>query len=150
MKKLLILLSLTTAITAFADTPTTLPASKAPQGNTEKSATMNINAMVIQPLKVSAEEMEFERVIQGTTATATGKYTIKGEPGQGIKVSIVTPDSLIGTKGTQRLPINLEYTLPNAVDHSGDASFNINGSISPSNEHLGSYTGEIKVSVQYQ
>lgn len=64
MKKLLILLSLTTAITAFADAPTTLPASKAPQGNTEKSATMNIKATVIRPLNINKTgDMDFGKVI---------------------------------------------------------------------------------------
>ena len=149
MKKLLILLSLTTAMTAFADTPTTLPASKGPQGNAEKSATMNINATVIRPLTVEAENMEFGRVIQGTEATATAKYTIKGEPNQAITITIDKPTELTNPTNKVNLPITLTHNEPNVLDNSGDASFDINGSITPSNKHLGAYTGTIVATVIY-
>lgn len=149
MKKLLILLSLTTAITAFADAPTTLPASKAPQGNTEKSATMNIKATVIRPLNINKTgDMDFGKVIQGTTGTAESGYTITGEANQSIAVSISPLTTLTGTGPA--LPINLDYTLPTNIDASGNANFNISGTIRPIvDTHIGSYSGQITATVLY-
>lgn len=150
MKKLLILLSLTTAMTAFADAPTTLPASKAPQGNTEKYDTMNITATVITPLTVRASTMEFGRVIQGAKANAIGRYTITGEPGQDITVELTTPSQLKNTSNNTTLAITLTYAAPTQIADNGDASFNINGELTPDTNHSGVYEGEIIARVQYQ
>lgn len=142
MKKLLILLSLTTAMTAFG----------APQGNSEDSATMNINATVIKPLTITAKDMKFGTVIQGTRATATGEYTIDGEPGEKFEVTLSDLQSLKRTGSDDTLDISFaNFVIPHNLDGSGKASFNMVGTISPTNETLtGEYTGSITARVQYQ
>ncbi|MGL4538850.1 MAG: DUF4402 domain-containing protein [Cetobacterium sp.] len=140
MKKLLILLSLTTAMTAFG----------APHGNSVESATMNINATVIRPLTVEAENMEFGRVIQGSEATATARYTITGEPGQPITIELSAPTELINKANNSKLPITLTYTKPTQIANNGDASFDINGELTPETTHSGVYEGQVVARVQYQ
>ena len=141
MKKLLTLLSLTMAMTAFGAT--------APQGNEEKPATMQINATVIRPLTVVASNMEFGRVIQGAEANATGRYTITGEPGQNIEITIVKPTELTSSTNKVNLPITLTHNEPSVLSPTGDASFDIIGNITPSNKHLGNYSGTITATVVY-
>lgn len=145
MKKLLILLSLTTAMTAFG----------APQGNTEETATMNINATVIKPLTVSViKSMEFGTVIQNNTATATGQYLIDGEPGEKVTVTTTFPEVLYNKTSRSNLPIQLNIPMPltgYTLNEDGKLPLSIHGSITPTKETpTGTYEGQITARVQYQ
>ena len=140
MKKLLTLLSLTMAMTAFGTTT--------PQGNEEKSATMNITATVIKPLTIEkTQDMTFGNIIQEKEAKATGRYRITGEPNQGITITVTPLQALTGANDS--LAIRLDSTLPTNIDESGDASFDIVGTITPSSTNLGYYSGSITAKVVY-
>ncbi|MGL4672602.1 DUF4402 domain-containing protein [Cetobacterium sp.] len=144
MKKLLMLLSLTLAVSAFA----------APQGDSEKSADMNITARVIDPLTVVAEPMEFGDIIKGSTATADADFTIKGEASQGITLTIDSIAKLTTTDGKE-LPISLS-NVGNGVmslnlDTDGNYVRNIIGTLNPTAATAsGEYSGTITARVQYQ
>ncbi|MGL5412192.1 DUF4402 domain-containing protein [Cetobacterium sp.] len=139
MKKLLILLSLTTAMTAFGVTST-------------DQATMNIKATVIKPLTIIAKNMEFGTVIQGTKATATGQYTIDGEPGEKFEVTLSNLSSLKRNGSEDTLDISFNnFVIPHNLDNAGKASFDMVGTINPTTETVtGIYTGSITARVQYQ
>ncbi|MGL4671685.1 hypothetical protein [Cetobacterium sp.] len=144
MKKLLTLLSLTLSMTAFA----------APQGNSEQSATMNINATVIKPLRIQVtQNMDFGTVIQGSSAEATGTYKITGEPGQGITINTTLPEGLTNNINKAILPIAFNSITKNieGLNQNGEFYFNITGTIEPTEgTQIGNYTGEIIARVQYQ
>ncbi|MGL5622935.1 DUF4402 domain-containing protein [Cetobacterium sp.] len=139
MKKLLILLSLTTAMTAFGVTST-------------DQATMNIKATVIKPLTIIAKNMEFGTVIQGTKTTATGQYTIDGEPGEKFEVTLSNLSSLKRNGSEDTLDISFNnFVIPHNLDNAGKASFDMVGTINPTTETVtGIYTGSITARVQYQ
>lgn len=140
MKKLLILLSLTTAMTAFG----------APQGNSETNYEMGINARVIVPLRVEVADMEFGDIIQDYTANATGTYTITGEPNQDILFTLEKPDFLLSADNSENLAITFDYEpLPTKVDSSGSTTVNIIGTLSPTLIHSGNYSGTIVGKIQY-
>lgn len=152
MKKLLILLSLTTAMTAFADTPTILPSSNSPQGNSAISSELNITARVIKPLTIKATDMAFGDIIQGTTATAEGRYSIKGEPNQPIVFTLTDLSELNGPNNST-LAINMGQTLslPTHLDEKGELIHVLKGVVSPTlDTPIGNYTGKIIARVQYQ
>ncbi|MGL4970914.1 MAG: DUF4402 domain-containing protein [Cetobacterium sp.] len=144
MKKLLTLLSLTLSMTAFA----------APQGNSEKTSTMDISATVIKPLNISVtQDMNFGRVIQGSSANATGTYKISGEPGQGISITTTLPEGLTNGVNKSLLPITFNSFTKNieGLDSNGDFTFDITGTIVTNDSTpAGNYTGEIIARVQYQ
>ena len=139
MKKLLILLSLTTVMAAFGAT-------------LNDEATMNIKATVIKPLTITAKNMEFGTVIKGTSATATGQYTIDGEPGEKFEVTLSSLSSLKRTGSEDTLDISFDnFVIPHNLDNTGKASFNMVGIINPTTETVtGVYTGSITARVQYQ
>ncbi|MGL5648440.1 hypothetical protein MKD34_01795 [Cetobacterium somerae] len=139
MKKLLILLSLTTTMTAFGVT-------------SNDQATMNIKATVIKPLTIIAKNMEFGTVIQGTKATATGQYTIDGEPGEKFEVTLSNLSSLKRNGSEDTLDISFNnFVIPHNLDNAGKASFDMVGTINPTTETVtGIYTGSITARVQYQ
>ncbi|WP_297431930.1 hypothetical protein [uncultured Cetobacterium sp.] len=145
MKKLLILLSLTTAMTAFG---TTL------QGS-EDSATMNINATVIKPLTVTVvDHMNFGTVIQGNEATATGKYSIEGHPGETVFITTTLPTTLTNNITKSGLGITFDTNISlnvNKLDANGKLPFDITGTITPTTSTpTGTYEGQIVARVQYQ
>lgn len=144
MKKLLILLSLTTAMTAFGATP---------QGNTEEAATMNVTATVIKPLTiVKTGDMDFGNIIQGTnTNTADSSYTITGEKGQPIVVTIDDSVLLSNEKARTSLVVGIKTQLPKSLDTNGNANVSVQGFLNvPKEQHVGTYTGTLTARVQYQ
>ncbi len=141
MKKLLILLSLTTAMTAFG----------APHGNTEEAATMNVTATVIKPLTiVKTGDMDFGNIIQGTNTTTDSGYTITGEKGQPIIVTI--DDSVLSNeKARTSLVVGIKTQLPKSLDTNGNANVSVQGFLNvPKEQHVGTYTGTLTARVQYQ
>ena len=142
MKKLLILLSLTTSMTAFG----------APHGNTEKAATMNVTATVIKPLTiVKTGDMDFGNIIQGTNTTTDSGYTITGEKGQPIIVTIDDSVLLSIEKAKTSLVVGIKTQLPKSLDTNGNANVSVQGFLNvPKEQHVGTYTGTLTARVQYQ
>ena len=142
MKKLLILLSLTTAMTAFV----------APHGNTEEAATMNVTATVIKPLTiVKTGDMDFGNIIQGTNTTTDSGYTITGEKGQPIIVTIDDSVLLSNEKAKTSLVVGIKTQLPKSLDTNGNANVSVQGFLNvPKEQHVGTYTGTLTARVQYQ
>lgn len=142
MKKLLILLSLTTAMTAFG----------APHGNTEEAATMNVTATVIKPLTiVKTGDMDFGNIIQGTNTTTDSGYTITGEKGQPIIVTIDDSVLLSNEKARTSLVVGIKTQLPKSLDTNGNANVSVQGFLNvPKEQHVGTYTGTLTARVQYQ
>ena len=142
MKKLLILLSLTTAMTAFGI---------APQGNTVEESNMDVTATVIKPLTVEATEMEFGRVIQGNNATASSNYKISGEKGELISVEIPSTVELTSTTG-DKMTATIEYqNLPTSIGANGSSIASVDGHLEVSSDQaVGTYTGTLTARVQYQ
>ncbi|MGL4653673.1 DUF4402 domain-containing protein [Cetobacterium sp.] len=142
MKKLLTLLSLTLSMTAFA----------APQGNSIEDKTMNITARVIAPLNIDVTHMAFGDVIKGTTATATGTYTITGEPNQAFELTISELTHLNGPNKSI-LPITISKTLDlvTNLDQDGKAVQILTGTLIPTESTTtGNYNGTITARVQYK
>lgn len=141
MKKLLILLSLTTATTAFG----------APQGNSINKGDMEITATVIKPLTVIATSMEFGQVIQGSKTTASSNYQITGEKGQPITIEIPSTVELASISG-DTMTATIEYkNLPNSIGESGSTNVAVNGHLNVASEQaVGNYTGTLTARVQYQ
>ncbi|MGL5051816.1 MAG: DUF4402 domain-containing protein [Fusobacteriaceae bacterium] len=142
MKKLLMLLSLTLAVSAFG----------APQGDSQQSADMEITARVIDPLTVVAEPMQFGDIIKGTTAEALGTFTIKGEPNQSMKFTI---DSTASLKGPDNNTLAISFDglddLPTSVNADGKIIHSIKGILTPNaNTVSGEYSGTLTARVQYQ
>ncbi len=141
MKKLLILLSLTTAITTLG----------APSGNSVNKGDMEITATVIKPLTVIATSMEFGQVIQGSKTTASSNYQITGEKGQPITIEIPNTVELASISG-DTMVATIEYrNLPNSIGESGSTNFNVYGDLKVASEQaVGNYTGTLTARVQYQ
>lgn len=141
MKKLLILLSLTMAISAFG----------APKGNTEKTSDMTVTATVIQPLTVIATDMEFGQIIQGNKTSATSKYDITGEKGQAITIEIPTSVELTSTNG-EKMTATIEYrNLPTSIGINGASTAAVDGHLDVSSDQaVGNYSGTLTARVQYQ
>ena len=92
-------------------------------------------------------------VAGGTTSRA--KFTIDGEGGQAVSVSV--PSSFTMSKGVDSITVTLSpdlgssVTLSNALGAAGTASLNVGGSFSlPSTQVTGVYTGNFTVTVAYQ
>ena len=147
MKKLLILLSLTTAMTAFgADT-----------------TTMNISATVLEPLNVSHNgDINFGNLIQNTTTTIdqAKTFTVHGSVGGSIHFTIndrpireVTQTTI--SKGNDTLPVyfdNIQLSSDSlTLDNSGNFTFSFKPRIYvPQNQAAGTYTGALTARVQYE
>ncbi|MGL5702671.1 MAG: DUF4402 domain-containing protein [Cetobacterium sp.] len=144
MKKLLTLLSLTLAMTAFA----------APQGNIEDKAEMKVIARVIKPLKVeSTGDLDFGDIIQGASANASSGYKITGEIGQLITVTIDNNVTLTNrSDSNDTIEVGIQYKdLPNTIAASGTSLVAINGTLNTANDQgLGVYEGTLTARVQYQ
>ena len=124
----------------------------APHGNEEKSATMNITATVIKPLTIAKTgDMDFGNIIQGTTATADSGYTITGEKGQPIIVTIDNSVLLSNQKAKTSLAVGIKTQLPKSLDKDGNANVSVQGFLNvPKDQHVGTYTGTLVARVQYQ
>ncbi|MEG0135555.1 MAG: DUF4402 domain-containing protein [Cetobacterium sp.] len=141
MKKLITLLSLTMAMTAFGVTT-------APQGNEEKTGDMNISAIIITPLTVRAGEMAFGRVIQGSEATATANFIIAGEKDENITVTI--PETVTLTNGENTLNVAIARDIPTNLGTTGTITVPVNGSIvTSSSTTTGTYEGTLTATVRY-
>lgn len=146
MKKLIALLSLTMAMTAFG----------APQGDVEKTSDMRITATVITPLRVEAEAMKFNKVIKGANATAQAKFTITGEQGENIIVTIPNTATLTNTQDdTKTLNVTIaggtdgQPTIMNLDDSKIELS--MDGTIrTGEGTATGVYEGFLTAKVQYQ
>jgi|GEM_PF-3466661 len=141
MKKLLILLSLTTAITTFG----------APVGNTLNESNMDVTATVIKPLTVEATKMEFGKVIQGSNAIASSSYKISGEEGELISVEIPSSVELTSTTG-DKMTATIEYrNLPTSIGANGSTIAAVDGHLRvASDQAVGTYSGTLTARVQYQ
>ena len=91
--------------------------------------------------------------ISGIT-TSRAKFTIDGEGGQGVSVTV--PATFPITNGTDTITVTTTQnlgastTLSNALGAAGSASLNVGGSFSvPSANTTGLYTGTLNVSVAY-
>lgn len=91
--------------------------------------------------------------ISGIT-TSRAKFTIDGEGGQGVSVTV--PATFPITNGTDSITVTTTQnlgtstTLSNALGAAGSASLNVGGSFSvPSANTTGLYTGTLNVSVAY-
>ncbi|MBC2850818.1 DUF4402 domain-containing protein [Cetobacterium sp. 8H] len=148
MKKLITLLSLTMAMTAFG----------APQGNTEKTGDMKITATVITPLTVVAQPMQFNKIIKGTTtpvtATATANFSITGEQGETVTVTIPNTVTLINKANNQnQLAVAISGTTgePTAMNlETSTISIPVTGTITTnSSTATGEYEGNLTARVTY-
>lgn len=141
MKKLLLLLSLTTAMTAFG----------APQVNPKEEGKMDVTATVISPLTVIASKMEFGKIIQGSSAKASSEYQIKGETGELITVEIPDKVELTSNSG-DKMTAKITYkNLPTSIGDNGSSTAAIDGhlDITP-DQPVGNYSGVLIARVQYQ
>jgi Domain of unknown function (DUF4402) len=87
--------------------------------------------------------------------TSRAKFTIDGEGGQAVSVSV--PATLTMTKGADTITVTLDpdlgssVTLSNALAAAGSASLNVGGNFTlPSAQATGLYTGSFTVTVAYQ
>lgn len=149
MKKLLTLLSLTVAISAFG-------------ANNETS--MKINAVVLQPLNVSHNgDIDFGNVIQNTTATVdTPKvFTVNGSAGAHVTLTINHQPANSFTQTTikdsndNRITVFLDdarlSSKTSTLDDQGNLTFSFKPRIYvPENQAPGTYTGSLVARVQYQ
>ncbi|MGL4672601.1 DUF4402 domain-containing protein [Cetobacterium sp.] len=141
MKKLLMLLSLTLATSTFASL----------QSNSEQSATMNINAIVIKPLTIEKiADMEFGSIIQGNKANATSAYSIKGEAGQGITVTVDNSVLLQHENTNSTMTVGIRTAPPHSLNKDGNATLSVDGILETAqNQEVGKYTGTLVAKVQY-
>ncbi len=157
MKKLLILLSLTTAMTAFGAS-----AEKGP----EATNTMYINATVLQPLNVINDgDVNFGNIIQNTTTSKIAKkFTVTGTPGQKVIFKInnqnldsFSNDKLTKVGGGAEMPLYTDSREVSSGDRSNptigqngtlDFTFNVWTQASQ-NQAPGQYTGALNASVRY-
>ena len=141
MKKLITLLSLTMAMTAFG----------ASQGNTENNENMTITAQVIQPLTVKADKnLDFGKIIQGNTATANSTFTITGEAKENITVIIPETVQLSNEIAKSSLNVEIVSLLPHNLGNSGSTIAGITGTIvTAADTPTGTYTGEFTAQVRY-
>lgn len=152
MKKLLILLSLTTAMTAFgADT-----------------ATMSIGAKVLAPLNVTHDgDIDFGVVIQNTSsAEITKNFTVTGTPGEKFTFTLndqplgnFANSELVHTNGTSKMHFFTTNRLANdgsgnlanpQIAQDGTFKFTFTGRTqADGNQTPGQYTGSLTARVQY-
>lgn len=126
---------------------------------------MNITAQVIKPLVVTnSGDINFGKVIQGTTATATDNhFLISGEPKQNIKISIngsnmnsfsktvrLTHDKLKNETLDVKLT-NVSHDGQNTkLDNDGKFKYKFDASTSPTNlTEPGLYSGVLSVKVTF-
>ncbi|MGL5594521.1 DUF4402 domain-containing protein [Cetobacterium sp.] len=151
MKKLLMFLSLTMAISAFgADT-----------------ATMNINAVVLAPLNVTHDgDINFGNIIQNTSSQEiTKNFTVTGTPGAHFDFTIndqplgsFANSELVHADGNSKMPFYTTNRTASAGDlnnpqisQDGNFKFTFTGRTQADQSQTpGSYTGSLVARVQYQ
>lgn len=138
MKKLITLLSLTLASSAFALT------------NGDASANMNITARVIQPLTVKAEKMDFGKIIKGSTATSDSRFLVSGESGEKVSIDIPKTASLIGPNN-ENIEVAIKTTNAGQQTLSATATeVGIHGTLPTTDKTVtGTYAGTLTASVRY-
>ena len=145
MKKLLILLSLTTAIAAFGN-------------NNPDSASMNVNATIMETLTVRIDQhAEFGKIAKGTSGNiATGRFSVKGQGHNQakIKISGLTNDGKLALRNISGATVwaDTDYeeeTLNLRQDEFVQAKpikFILDV---PSNQQTGVYSGNITIQARY-
>ncbi|MGL5124881.1 MAG: hypothetical protein ACRC6U_02720 [Fusobacteriaceae bacterium] len=147
MKKLLMLLSCTLSLAAFAN-----------------EATMNINAVIIKPLTVSHNgDIDFGLVAQNVTTYARDKeFKVIGTPGQKINFTINETSlnnynqiNLKNSGGDSTIPMWLEDRTVSSgtlfepqLDSKGEMVFKFNAKLVPGTA-IGAHTGALNVKVLY-
>jgi hypothetical protein len=145
------------------------------------SATADASSTIIQPVTIAKNnDLAFGRIVKPASGTgsvaiantadsvnATGavalsgittsraKFTISGEGGQSVSVSV--PASVTMSNGADTLDVTLDgdlgtsTTLSGALGDTGTAALNVGGSFSlASTTKTGVYTGTFQVDVAYQ
>ena len=145
MKKLLILLSLTTAIAAFGN-------------NNPDSASMNVNATIMETLNVRIDQhAEFGKIAKGTSGNiATGRFSVKGQGNNQAKITIsgLTNDGKLALRNISGATVwadtdYKEETLNLRQDEFVQAkpiTFILDV---PSNQQTGVYSGNITIQARY-
>ena len=145
MKKLLILLSLTTAIAAFGN-------------NNPDSASMNVNATIMETLTVRIDQhAEFGKIAKGTSGNiATGRFSVKGQGNNQAKITIsgLTNDGKLALRNISGATVwadtdYKEETLNLRQDEFVQAkpiTFILDV---PSNQQTGVYSGNITIQARY-
>ena len=145
MKKLLMLLSLTTAMTAFGS-------------SNPNSANMNVNATIMETLTVRIDQhAEFGKIAKGTSGNvATGKFSVKGQGNNQAKITI----SGLTNNGKLTLRNISGATISADVDHTEETlslkhdefvaatpiRFTLNV---PDNQQTGLYEGNVAIQARY-
>ena len=145
------------------------------------SATADGSTTIIQPLTISKDaDLSFGRIVKPTTGTGTvtiaascdavtagsgavaltgiatsrAKFTIDGEGGQGITITV--PSSFDLENGTDTITVTLDPdrpasdTLDGTLGGDGTRALNVGGSFSlPDSVSTGEYTGDFTVTVAY-
>ena len=118
--------------------------------------TMNINATVVEKLTVRVDEdAEFGRIAKGESATAVGKYSVKGEAGQKVRIEFGTTSGIIPLKHVSGATMEASVShLDEIVTLAQDAfvqatpiTFTVNV---PEYAVTGAYTGEMLLSARYE
>lgn len=145
MKKLLILLSLTTAMTAFG-------------ANSKETNTMNVSATIMETLTVRIDQhAEFGKIAKGTSGNiATGRFSVKGQGNNQAKITIsgLTNDGKLTLRNISGATISAdvdhtEETLSLKHDEFVAATpirFNLNV---PDNQQTGLYEGNVTIQARY-
>ncbi|MGL6169338.1 MAG: hypothetical protein ACRC0Y_13725 [Fusobacteriaceae bacterium] len=147
MKKLLMLLSCTISLVAFAN-----------------EATMNINAVIVKPLTVSHNgDIDFGLVAQNVTAYANDKqFKVIGTPGQKINFTIndrslndYNQIDLKNAANNSSIPMYLEERTVSSgslftpqLDSNGEMTFKFDAKLVPGTA-IGAHTGALNVKVLY-
>ncbi|ERT67958.1 hypothetical protein HMPREF0202_02176 [Cetobacterium somerae ATCC BAA-474] len=145
MKKLLILLSLTTAMTAFGN-------------NNTNPANMNVSATIMETLTVRVDQpAEFGKIAKGTSGnTAIGRFSVKGQGNNQAKITI----SGLTNNGKLTLRNISGATISADVDHTEETlslkhdefvaatpiRFTLNV---PDNQQTGLYEGNVTIQARY-
>lgn len=145
MKKLLVLLSLTTTLTTFGN-------------SSSDSASMNVNATIMETLTVRIDQhAEFGKIAKGTSGNiAIGKFSLKGQGRNQakIKISGLTNDGKLALRNISGATVwaNTDYkeeTLNLRQDEFIQANpikFTLDV---PSNQQTGVYSGNITIQARY-
>lgn len=120
-------------------------------GRLLKPASGTAGAMVLS----DADELELEVGIEGLDDVSRAKFTITGEGGQAVSVSV--PTGFTMSKGPDTIAVELvpeisgSVTLSGTLGSSGSAALNIGGFLYiDSSQPTGLYSGTFTVTVAYQ
>lgn len=145
MKKLLTLLSLTTAIAAFGS-------------SNPNSANMNVNATIMETLTVRIDQhAEFGKIAKGTSGNiAIGKFSVKGQGRNQAKITIsgLTNDGKLALKNISGATVwaNIDHTEETIALRQDEfvSAKPIKFTLDiPSNQQTGVYSGNITIQARY-